>query len=137
MLGDKMKKKKIEKVLYRLNLINLESVEMENNTDLFNIIIEDSYRINEITDVTLNIEFSRTLQFEPKGLYKLILKFEAVFNLVGDKNGDEFTEDYIKLNIKSLYENTGISSYMVKAIADISSIGGAQPIVSPIEFIID
>lgn len=137
MLGDKMKKKKIEKVLYRLNSINLESVEMENNTDLFNIIIEDSYIINEITDVTLNIEFSRTLQFEPKGLYKLVMKFEAVFNLVGDKNGDEFTEDYIKLNIKSLYENTGISSYMVKAIADISSIGGAQPIVSPIEFIID
>lgn len=132
-----MKKKKIEKVLYRLNSINLESVEMENNTDLFNIIIEDSYRINEITDVTLNIEFSRTLQFEPKGLYKLVMKFEAVFNLVGDKNGDEFTENYIKLNIKSLYENTGISSYMVKAIADISSIGGAQPIVSPIEFIVD
>lgn len=137
MLGEKMKKKKIEKVLYRLNSINLESVEMENNTDLFNIIIEDSYRINEITDVTLNIEFSRTLQFEPKGLYKLVMKFEAVFNLVGDKNGDEFTENYIKLNIKSLYENTGISSYMVKAIADISSIGGAQPIVSPIEFIVD
>lgn len=132
-----MKKKKIEKVLYRLNSINLESVEMENNTDLFNIIIKDSYKINEITDVTLNLEFSRSLRFEPKGLYKLVMKFEAVFNLVGDKNGDEFTDDYIKLNIKSLYEKTGISSYMVKAIADISSIGGAQPIVSPIEFIVD
>lgn len=137
MLGEKMKKKKIEKVLYRLNSINLESVEMENNTDLFNIIIKDSYKINEITDVTLNLEFSRSLRFEPKGLYKLVMKFEAVFNLVGDKNGDEFTDDYIKLNIKSLYEKTGISSYMVKAIADISSIGGAQPIVSPIEFIVD
>ena len=129
-------KMKIKQTRFRVSSIELKSVESAKNVDSYNILFKDNFEIIEIKDSSLRLVFSRYLGFEPRGLYDLEVKFQVIYHFDNKGNDIVIDHEFISSNIEDFFNEAGISTYIVKLIADISSVGGALPIISPNSFIV-
>lgn len=131
--------KKIDKTLQRINEIKYEVVS-ETSQESYKINVSDSHEIIIDDSDSFKIIHKRSISFEPKGLYNLLIESEVNFILKDCENDDtgaqEFSHEFIEEHVEDLINQySTIFETVSFLISNISSSLGRTPIITQPSYI--
>jgi hypothetical protein len=129
-------KKLIDKKPYDLELYKVVYKTVDIPEDIpgetvFKLKTRDNYRILNITEKRIEIEFKREQYFEPKAVFEIEISIRTKYEIKKDKekNVSKIIEDQFKKDIDDYLRPAAIQSSII--VSNLTNINFRTPIVSP------